>query len=113
MTLSPDNQRNDPYGWIVNQSGHAAIVGFGMALPFLWLPPIACVGLAALAYATFWEWGYQWVALGSRDWRDAVADTLNVAFGAALAAAVGPNPAFWAIWAGWLVGLAIGAWFRR
>lgn len=111
--MRADNQRGDAYGWLVVQSGHAAIVGFGLALPWIWLPPLACVGLAALVYATFWEWGYQMVALGSRDVKDAVADTVNVAAGAAMAAAVGWNPAFWGIWAAWLVVLAIGAGYRR
>lgn len=113
LAFQPDDQPRDPYGWIVVQAGHAAIVGIGLAGALIWLPPVQAVAIAAALYFVVWEWGYQIVTLGSKLYRDAVADTLNVAFGAGLAAAVGPDSAFWAIWAGWCVVLAIGAGFRR
>ena len=111
--LSPDNQPGRAYDWVVNQAGHAAIVGFGLALPFIWLPPLECVMVASAIYFVFWEWMYQIETLGSKDWKDSVADTANVAAGSAMAAAVGWNPAFWGIWFAWLVMLAIGAGFRK
>lgn len=111
--LSPDNYPRDPYGWVVNQAGHAAIVGVALAGVLIWLPPLAATLIAAAIYFLVWEWGYQIVTQGSKLYRDAVADTINVAFGAAMASAVGPDPAFWAIWGGWLVVLAIGAGYRR
>lgn len=111
--LSPDNQRGDWYLWVTNQSGHAAIVGVALAGALIWLPPAMATAITAAVYFIVWEWGYQIVTLRSKLYRDAVADTINVAFGAALASAVGPNPAFWAIWAGWLVVLATGAGYRR
>lgn len=109
--LSPDNQRNSWYLWVANQSGHAAIVGIALGGALIWLPPLTAVALAAAAYFLVWEWGYQIVTLGSKLYRDAIADTLNVAFGAGLAVTNGVD--FWATWGAWLVVLAIGAGYRR
>lgn len=113
MSLAADDQRNDWYSWVVVQAGHAAIVGVALAGALIWLPPVMATSIAAVLYFLAWEWGYQIVTLRSKLYRDAVADTLNVAFGAGLASAVGPEPVFWTIWGGWLVVLAIGAGFRR
>ena len=113
MTLAPDNQPGSPYAWVVNQAGHAAIVGIALGGLFLWLPPMWCFLASVAVYGLVWEWGYQIVTLGSKLYRDAVADTANVGAGAAIAAVVGYDPAFWTIWLGWLVMLAIGAGYRR
>lgn len=111
--MRADNQRGDAYGWVLNQAGHAAIVGIALAGALIWLPPVTATAIAAAVYFIVWEWAYQIVTLGSKLYRDAIADTLNVAFGAGLASAVGPEPVFWTIWGGWLVVLAIGAGLRR
>lgn len=110
--LTPDDQARDPYGWVANQAGHAVIIGAGLCGALLWLPPGLAVALAAAAYFLVWEWAYQIKALRSKLYRDALADTLNVAFGAGMAAAVGPDPLFWSIWGAWIVVLGIGAWWR-
>lgn len=111
--FGPDAYPRDPYGWVTNQAGHAAIVGIAMGGALLWLPPIPATIIAASVYFIVWEWAYQIVALGSKLYRDAVADTINVAMGAGLAGAVGLVPAFWAIWGAWLLILCIGAAYRR
>ena len=113
MTLRPDSQPGDAYGWVVNQAGHAAIVGVGLAGLLIWLPPVMASLIATAVYFIVWEWAYQIVTLGSKLYRDAAADTLNVGLGAGMAAAVGPEPVFWALWAGWVVVLLIGAGYRR
>ena len=109
--MNPDAYPKDWYGWVVVQAGHAAIVGIALAGALIWLPPMATVAIAAALYFVFWEWAYQIVALGSKLYRDAVADTINVAFGAGLAVTDGAQ--FWAVWGGWMVVLAIGAGYRR
>jgi hypothetical protein len=110
--LGPDDYPRQPYWWTLNQAGHAAIVGIGLAGLLIWMPPVAAAIIATTAYFLVWEWGYQIVTTGSKLYRDAIADTLNVGFGAGMAAAVGPDPVFWTIWGGWLVVLAIGAGLR-
>ena len=101
MTLPPDSQPGDPYGWACNQSGHLAI-GFGLSLV---LGPVA----TAVLYFVAWEVLYQVRRLGG-GWRDSVADTLFVGVGGLLSA----YPAFQVhIYAGFVVMLVIGAGYRR
>lgn len=105
--LPPDDQDNDWYGWACNQAGHAGIIGIGMALPFLWLEPIAVPFVVMALYGVVWEWAYQIVTLKSKNWKDAVVDTMNVGAGAALI--VSPDWAtLAAVYVAWLIILAIG-----
>ena len=101
MTLTPDSQPGDAYGWACNQAGHLAI-GFGLSLV---LGPVA----TAVLYFVAWEVLYQVRRLGG-GWRDSVADTLFVGVGGLLSA----YPAFQVhIYAGFVVMLVIGAGYRR
>lgn len=88
MMLPPDNFDTDPYGYLTNQAGHAALVGMPagvllmLAVP-VWLAPI----LVALIYAVAWEWGWQrWRYPDRFDWRDSVMDTACVMAGASILA---------------------------
>lgn len=110
--------RGDPYGYVCNQAGHAAIVGFGLALlaltilPALWVPP-----LVALAYGVIWE---RMIQRGNL-WADSLEDTAHVMVGsAAPATAVFYATDFWACWltlavcfGGWAAVLAVGIVRRR
>lgn len=101
MTLPPDSQPGDPYGWACNQAGHLAI-GFGLSLV---LGPVA----TAVLYFVAWEVLYQVRRLGG-GWRDSVADTLFVGVGALLAA----YPAFQVhLYGAFVVMIVIGAGYRR
>lgn len=101
MTLPPDSQPGDAYGWIANQSGHA-MIGFGLAL-------IVGPWLAVAVYFIAWEVLYQVRRLGG-GWKDSIADTLFVAVGALLAAF--PEFALH-IYAGFMLMILIGVEFRR
>lgn len=101
MTLPPDSQPGDPYGWACNQAGHLAI-GFGLSLV---LGPVA----AAVLYFVAWEVLYQVRRLGG-GWRDSVADTLFVGVGGLLSA----YPAFQVhLYGAFVVMVAIGVRYRR
>lgn len=101
MILFPDDQPNDPYGWSLNQSGHA-MIGFGLALI---VGPI----VAVLGYFIAWEVMYQVRKLGG-GWKDSIADTLFVAVGALLAS----FPAFALhIYAGFVLMVWIGVRYRK
>lgn len=107
MTLmQADDFRGDWYGYVCNQAGHAAIVGFGLAflaltiLPALWVPP-----LVALAYGVIWE---RLIQRGNL-WADSLEDTAHVMAGSAAPA----TAAFYAadFWACWLtLAACFGAW---
>ena len=101
MTLPPDSQPGDPYGWTANQCGHA-MIGFGLAL-------VAGPGIAVLAYFIAWEVLYQVRKLGG-PWKDSIADTAFVAVVALLAS----FPAFALhIYAGFVIMILIGIGYRR
>lgn len=101
MTLTPDSQPDDAYGWATNQAGHA-MIGFGLSLV---LGPVA----TAVLYFVTWEVLYQVRRLGG-GWRDSVADSLFVGAGALLAA----FPAFAVhIYTGFVVMIVIGAGYRK
>ena len=87
--FAPDDFRNNPYGHLTNQSGHA-MVGIGMGLlAYPLLPPVAAWLAVVVVYFVAWE-----VIIGSSikdgdiapswDWRDSIDDTSNVGGGAAV-----------------------------
>lgn len=101
MILFPDDQPNDPYGWVSNQAAHA-MIGFGLSLV---VGPI----IAVLAYFIAWEVLYQVRKLGGK-WKDSVTDTLFVTVGALMAT----FPAFALhIYAGFAIMILIGIGYRR
>lgn len=114
MTLLKANDfRTDWYGYVTNQAGHAAIVGFALSmlaltsLPAVWVPPVV-----ALAYGVVWEWQIQ----RGGDWKDSLEDTAHVMVGASVpATGVYYATDFWACWitfaacfGGWAALLLIG-----
>lgn len=114
MTLMrADDYRSDWYGYVTNQAGHAAIVGFVLSLaaltliPAVWVPPAV-----ALAYGLMWEVVIQ----RGRMWADSLEDTAHVMAGAAApATAVHFAGDFWSCWitlaacfGGWAAVLAVG-----
>lgn len=101
MTLPPDSQPGDAYGWVSNQSGHA-MIGYGLAL-------IVGPWLAVAVYFIAWEYAVQIRRQGS-GWKDSIADTLFVTVGALLAS----FPAFALhIYAGFMLMILIGVRYRR
>lgn len=108
----PDDQRNDPYGWITNQAGHAAIVGMpaSLALIGLGVDIVAAPIVVALVYALAWEWAQGHVIA---DWRDSLMDAANVMAGASIIS--GAFSGYWTAAACvvmWGCILALGWWQR-
>lgn len=81
----PDTWPNDWYRWTGGQAGHAAIVGFPMALILIAFgcPPTATPVVTAAIYF----WGWEVLIQRGQDWRDASADAWHVGCGAGMAAA--------------------------
>lgn len=83
--LIADAYPGDWYRWTGGQAGHAAIIGYPLALIAMALgcPPTAAPALVAAVYF----WGWEIAIQRGRDWRDSSADAWHVACGAGIAAA--------------------------
>jgi hypothetical protein len=111
MTFPPNDFRNDWYGYLTNQAGHAYLVGCPLALaciPYwgLLFAPLA----AAVIYGGAWECGIQ----RGRLWRDSLEDSVHVMAGASVicGALSGDWLTVWGCLAAQGALLGIGVWRR-